>query len=204
MLSVMPEHSLKSMAEVVGTLPGGDIPAAWYLSLDPEVLAKYEQWRQAYAAWKDRYTELCERNGIAPTTKYRRLGEDTVLGIDGTAELNPTWWRKTKEGYWVPRKRTRAEKTSEAFQRFHAARRIPNAFRYVPGIASSVWIEGKGNDWATHVYPVHLRKPGQAVLAFVGVNPDHACPPFEVGPQWSRMKLSVYHQLRERQEGEGD
>lgn len=201
MLPVMPDHSLKSMAEVVGTLPPGDIPAAWYLSLDDEVLAKYEEWRQAHAAWKDRYAEMCEKCGFPASTGFRGLGDDTIVGLDLPETTDWAWWRKTREGYWVPRKRTRAEKTSEAYQRFHAVRRIPHVLNYVPGMPHSVWIEGLGNDWATHVYPVKLRKPGQAVLAFVGADPDKTTfTPFEVGPQWSRMKLSVYHALKERQE----
>lgn len=203
----LPPASLKHLAETVGPLPSGDTPVAWYMSLHPEVLAKYEEWRIANAAWRDRITELFLVSGFDPaTTRIAHFDDHTMVGVYVPELKTHTWWRQEKAGHWVPRKRTKAEKGSEVSQRFAASRRIPHVLRYVPGMPHSVWIDGIES---TTVYPVKLRrapgpgpdKGGTAVLAFLGVDPNAASnPPFEVGPQWSRMKLSLYHALRERQE----
>jgi hypothetical protein len=50
-----------------------------------------------------------------------------------------------------------------------------------------------------YAYPVEIRCPA-AVLAFVGHPIERACPPFDPDPAlWTRMKLSTWHLLRERQ-----
>jgi hypothetical protein len=200
MLTLLPDHSLKSLAEVLGPLPEGDVPAAWWVSTHPDVLDKYEQWRVAYAGWRDRFAELCEISGFdRATVKISVLGEDTLAGLSVPELKTHTWWRQTKEGLWVPRKRTKAEKDSQVTARFNACRRIPWVLNYVPGLPQGLWIPGPG--LATTVYPVKVRRAkgrDTAVVAFVGADPDKANPAFEVSEHWSKMKLSTFHMLRER------
>lgn len=202
MPTLLPDTSLKSLAEQLGPLPPGDVPAAWYASTHPEVLEKYEAWRQAHAAWRDRFAELCTVSGFdRAKVRIAVLGEDAIEGLYVEGLSTHTWWRKDKRGFWVPRKRTKAERSSEVLQRFQACRRVPSVLRYLPGLPHSLWIDhGLAG---TKVYPIKVRKPGQAVLAFLGADPDQARDfPFQVGPQWSRLKLSTYHMIRERQEAE--
>jgi hypothetical protein len=106
--------------------------------------------------------------------------------------------RAHRDGYWVPRKRTKAEKLSKASALFGKLNYVPTAVDYLPGMPSSLWTHDK-------VYPVHVRRntvanAQAAVLAFVGADPDTAEPVFEVSEHWTRMKLSTFHLLREHQE----
>lgn len=201
---LLADNSLKSLADTLGPLPDGDIPVAWYCSTHPEVLAKYEEWRVAHQGWRDRFAELCAKSGFAyPGTQVAMLGDDAIAGLLPPDEpTSATWWRKDRAGYWVPRKRTKAERSSEVFQRFQACRRVPSVVRYLPGLPHSLWVDGPG--LATTVYPVKVRKPGQAVLVFLGADPDRAqaSTPFTLSEHWSRMKLSTYHMLKERQAAE--
>jgi hypothetical protein len=206
-LSQLPEPSIRALAETVGTLPPmgerSAAPAAWYISVHPDVLGSYAHFQRDHQAWRDRLVELCEISGFDPkTTKVNATSEGALNGLvvyprpDGA----PSWWRETKQGYLVPRQRTKAEKASDVFTRFKKLHTIPRAIDYVPGLSHSVWLDGP--EMSSTVYPVHLRKPrdGTAVLAFLAANPDMAREPFLVGPQWARMKLSMYHAIKERQE----
>lgn len=189
---VLPDRSLRYLSSVVGKLPPMDkAPSAWFFSMDNEVLKGYEKYEIAKKAWDDRMTELLELTGC----KKFYAGPGFLVGLvppSLTADP-PRWWRATKKGHWVPRARTKAEKTSEAHQRFKAVHDIPHAVTFLSGIPNELW---------THhaVYPVHVRKPGQAVLVFLGQDPDKGDPPWEVdGSKWSRLKLSMYHALQEYQ-----
>jgi hypothetical protein len=197
--TVVPDLTLKSLAETVGPLPEGDVPAAWWVSTHPEVIEKYEAWRQAHQGWRDRFAELCEISGFdRATVRIAALGEDALVGLFVEGLTEHPWWRQDKKGFWVPRKRTKAEKSSEVTQRFNAARRIPSVLHYVPGLPHSLWLLNPDR-----VYPVKVRRAkgnNTAVLAFVGADPEAASPAFEVSQHWARMKLSTYHLLRERQE----
>lgn len=193
------DTSLVSMAEVIGEMPPGDAPAAWYVSLDPEVLAGYERFRADYQDWHRRLTELLELSGL--TTERLRisgLGGDYLAGLYPASrrEKPPAGWRMAKEGYLVPRKQTRAQKEGEINRRFLALRRIPRAVDYLPGVPNTLWMPGP--DGSTHAYPVHVRKPAQAVVVLLGADPDKASQPFVPDGRWSRMKLSTFHLLRER------
>ena len=203
MQQLLPDHSLKSLAELVGTLPAGDVPTAWYLSTHPEVLDAYQKFQVDHKAWRDRFAELCECAGLtAGKVKMSTYGGESLRGLYDKPTKDLRWWRLTKDGIWTPRKRTKAEKNSVIAQRFRAAAVIPCAVSYLPGMPHSLWLPGP--EMATTVYPVHVRKSGEAVVVFLGAEPEDATEfPFEVGPQWSRMKLSTYHALKERQEAEG-
>jgi hypothetical protein len=194
--TALPERSMQYLNSVVGPLPEMDShPEAWYFSMDPEVLAGYEKFRVDYQSWRDRLTELLELSGLDPAkTGYRASVGHLVSLVPNTPLTEiPRWWRKTKEGDLVPRKNTKAEKTSEVHQRFEKLHDIPRAVDYLVGMSSELWTDER-------VYPVHVRKPGQAVLVFLAIDPDKASFPFTVDARWSRLKLSMYHSLREYQQ----
>lgn len=189
---VLPDRSLRYLSSVIGKLPTMDTtPAAWFFSMDTDVLAGYEEYRVAKKAWDDRMAELLELTGC--TKYYAGTGHLMGLAPPSLTAEPPRWWRATKKGHWVPRARTKAEKTSEASARFKAVHDIPWPVDYLLGIPKELWTENA-------VYPVHVRKPGQAVLVFLGGDPDKADPEFAVDNQWSRLKLSMLLALKEYQD----
>lgn len=189
--------NLPELARLLGTLPPGDTPAAWWYADDPAVLGAYEEWEKDHAAWREKLEALCrtQLQLSAPELRIGGYGGDYLLGIYAPRTRTvPRWWRATPEGYLVPRKRTRAEKKSGASLGFAELRKIPRAVDYLPGLPDTLWTP-------TQAYPVQVRRPGEAVLAFVGLDPSQASPAFDPSPAlWHRLKLSSYHLLRERQE----
>lgn len=188
------------LTEKLGPLPPGDVPAAWYASKDPEVIKGFERFTQLSREWSDLYRELLREVNLPDDTLrivrngglFIGLKPPTGAGITSSA-YGSRWLRMNNKGVWVPRRRTRAEKASRVNALFEQLEYIPQAVNYVPGMPDAIW----GND---RVHVVEVRKPGEAVLAFLGMDPDHASVPFEVGEQWLRMKMSVYHYLREQHE----
>jgi hypothetical protein len=196
--TALPERSLRYLSDTVGKLPQMDTaPAAWYFSLDPQVCGDYELFTVAKQAWRDKLTELIELSGLRPeTTAYRASVGHLVSLVPNSPpapEDVPRWWRLTKKGDLVPRQRTKAEKNSEVSARFKALHDIPRAVDYLTGMSTDLWTDER-------VYPVHVRKPGRAVLVFLAYDPDHATFPFSVDARWSRLKLSMYHALKGYQE----
>lgn len=187
---------LPTMGLIIGELPGGDLPVAWWSSLDEGVLTAWETYRQDLKTWKDAFTELMDLSGLdVSKMKFHHIGS-LLIGLEPLANTKPpTWWRHDeKVGVWVPRKRSQSEKNSEISQRWAKLRKVPIPIEYLPGLPQAVWTNGKP-------YPIAARKPGKALLVFTGVDPDMADPPFQPDNRWTRMKLSTFHLLRERQSG---
>lgn len=198
-LASMPDHTIRSLQVMLGDMPPGDDPAAWWSSTHPEVIAAYERYRADAKAWADGMATLLEISGLPPNSRYRSLGADTLTGVLAPPNMGtpPRWWRKDTENVLIPRKRTRAEKASQVNRLFSNLRAIPRAVDYLPGLPDTLWT------W-NRAYPVHVRRsvvhsPDAAVCAFVGHNPDEADPPFVPDERWTRMKISTFHLLRERQ-----
>jgi hypothetical protein len=192
-------ENIVELADVIGELPAGDTPAAWYASTEPEVLKAYQDFKDDHAAWRTRMATLVEVSGLPPsdppeTLIVTGLGSEYLIGLKPTQSLTrtPRWWRVDHQGNLVPRRRTMAEKNSAVNLAFQAARRIPRAVDYMDGLPNALWAFNVA-------YPVHIRKPARAVLVFLGYDPDRADPPFEVGEMWTRMKMSTFHMLLERQ-----
>jgi hypothetical protein len=197
--------SLAALAEILGPLPPGDTPAAWWTSLAPEVLAGYEKFQRDHRSWRNRVNKLYAISGLPKRPRHRvgpgekirvsSLGDAYLVGFVPPANLGevPRFWRLNKAGILVPRRYTLYEKNSEVNKLFAKVRQIPTAVRYTPGMPDALWTYEKA-------YPVHLRRPGAAVLAFVGWPPEGASPAFEPDPAlWERQKLSTWHMLKERQ-----
>jgi hypothetical protein len=191
-----PDFSVKGMAELIGKLPPGDLPAAWYMSLHHDVLVAYERYDKDAAGWRDKMAELIGIGGLPHKLRFSTLGGDYLNGLIAPEDMTepPRWWRFDKEGLLIPRKRTRAEREGEVLKLWKQLRDIPRAVDYLPGIPNTLWTTDPD-----HGYAVHIRKPAKAVLAFVAHDPDKASPAFVVDGQWSRLKLSTFHLLRERQ-----
>lgn len=190
---------IKSLAELVGELPVIDaVPSAWYMSTDPEVLAGHDQWAHDYKVWYDQLTELMEFSGFrTPNVRFGGWGGEYLIGFYVDKEP-PQWWRKDKKGYIVPRVRTVAERNSEVNQRFRKIQKIPRAINYLPGIPKALFMPGE-EPGEKRVFWPQVCRPAEAVLVFLGADPDLAADPFVVDEQWQRMKMSTYHLLAERQ-----
>lgn len=189
------EGTIPWFAQRLGEMPDGDVPAAWYGSLQPEVLSGWDEFTEAERKWRSTYSELLDALKLPAPTLYMKAAKSHFIGIvpPSGVEGPPRWLHLSPKGYWVPRKRTRAEKISPVTEFFAKLESIPQAEDYLPGMPTSLWTP-------SGVYPVHCRKPAQAVLAFLGITPDDADPPFAVDDTlWTRMKMSTYWLLRERQ-----
>lgn len=195
-MSTMLETSLPELAALVGELPGGDVPGGWYMSDHPDVLRGWWAYRKATEQWQADYQKLLGLTDLPRDTRCMTSGP-TLLGLippKGMA-TPPRWLRKTPEGWLVTRKRTRAEKYGEVNVLFRTLSVIPRAIDFQPGMPDTLWLHNRA-------WPVEVRRSTNhhaAVCAFVGTNPDDADPPFEVGPEWTRLKISTFLLLRERQ-----
>lgn len=195
-LSVLPDHSIRSLAIAIGDLPEGDVPGGWFVSTHPDVAKGYADWQAAKRMWNDGFATLLKEAGLPAQIQYVSATPSHLIGIKTPTGVKPNrWMRLDKNGYWIPRKRTQAEKTSKVFTLFASLEHIPQAVEFVPGMPDALWMHNRA-------YPVVLRKAlgEHAVCAFLGTNPDDADPPFEVSEHWARMKISTFHLLRERQE----
>lgn len=207
-LRVLPDHSIHSLAAVIGQLPTGDVPLAWYISTTDEVIKGWADYVGAKAEWNNDYARLLDITALPGDTKFITHAKGHFVGIYARrehAQITPVptrWLRANREGYFVPRKRTKAEKESEVSRLFESLEHVPQATDFVPGMPDTLWSQ------SGMPYPVHMRRSsgnadpdyGPAVCAFVGADPDCADPPFVVSEHWTRMKLSTFHLLRERQE----
>lgn len=186
---------IPTMAAIIGKLPEGDDPKAWWSSLDEGVVAAYHSYEVALHSWKDSFTELMELSKLDPKTiKFAHTGSKLLGLLPPKGAGVPTWWRLEKTGYWVPRKRTQSEKNSEVAKRWHKLNTIPLPIDYLPGLPKAIWEDGKP-------YPVQACRPSKAVLVFTGRDPEKADPVFCPDNRWTQMKLSTFHLLRERQNG---
>lgn len=207
-MTVLPLYSLPELAEMLGPMPAGDTPAAWWVSTDPDVLAGYDLYAADRKSWFRRWNQLLGISGFPSDSAAKTAESNTLIGVmpPAGATVSSRWWRRASHtAYYVPRKRTREEKASEVNGLFAQLIDIPVAIDYLPGIPSSLWakVQMGEHDYRREGYPVTARRPAQAVCAFVGVDPVVADPAFEVSEAWLSMKVSTFLQLRERQAAEG-
>lgn len=192
-MATLPIDSLHSLSIALGEMPEGDLPVCWFISFDPDVLQAWDRFCDDYRAWMQTWNRLLEISGLPPATQIVTSGTDTLQALSPPPGVKtPTGWRKTATGHLVPRRRTRGEKASEANRLWAALEVVPQAAQYLTGMPPAIWVNG-------NAYPIHVRKPAKAVCAFVGVDPDAADPPFEPDGRWTRMKLSTFVMLLERQ-----
>lgn len=186
--------TLIDLAQLLGALPEGDTPAAWWVSTHEEVLEAYVEYQGNQRRWNELYLQLLAAGDLPRSTTYVTASKTTLAGLNPPKDRKtaPRWFRKTPEGLLVPRRRTRAEKTGEVVECWDGLVDIPTPV--LPGMPPAVVTP-------TGTYAVAYRAnkvPPVAVCAFVGIEPERD-PSFEVDSHWSAMKLSTFHALRERQ-----
>lgn len=193
-LPPIPLDSIHDLAELLGPMPPGDVPAAWFISTDDEVLAAWDKYKEDSRAWFAGWDELLAISGLPKTTRAQ-IEEGLLVGLvpPPGAKRPGRWWRYTPTGLLVPRRRTRAEKASEVNALWARLEEIPEAINYLPGMPKVLFSGEK-----TYV-PV-ARKPAAVVLVFLGYDPDKAAAPFVPTEAWYRLKISTYLTLVERQQ----
>lgn len=190
-MTIMPENSIKSLRAIIGQLPSGDIPAAWYSSTDPDVREGYDEFISANRDWNAVYKTMLTEAGLNESIRFVTHANHYLAGlVPRVGTQTPRLMRVDKNGLLVPRKRTRAEKESRVNELWEECFEMPDAEKFIPGIPHTIWQDNR-------ILPVKFRKPAIAVLAFMTIAPEEATQPFEVSPQWSRMKISTYHLLKE-------
>jgi hypothetical protein len=191
MSAPVPESTIKAWKILLGELPPGDTPAAWYMSTNVEVIAAYERAKEISRKWNDFYAEMLELNELPPNSKFVTHA-DHFVGIVPPPGVDSTrWLRSDREGRLIPRKKTTAEKNSRSNVLWDLLQEKPDIV--LPGMPQSLFA-------GDSIFKPNFRKPAEAVLAFLGVAPEKSSEPFETGAEWSRLKLSTFHQLRESQE----
>ena len=200
-----PDFSLRGMAYTVGDLPPGEQPAAWFMSQHPDVLAGYRDYATAAAVWRDRFAQLMGLGELPHKLRFATNVGAELVGLIPPDDMEepPRWWRRDGD-LLVPRKRTTAERDSEVNRLWDQLHNIPRAIDYMPGMPTMIWVASRWmGDEGHPVYARRCTRPNgelaDAVCAFMAHDPEKASQPFIVGPQWSKMKLSTFHLLRERQ-----
>lgn len=190
------DTSLFDLADQIGDLPSGDTPVAWWISAHPDVLEAYDNYHEQRRTWNDLYAELLAVAHLPTGTSFVAADAQLQGLVPPKDKTKPSrWFRRTSAGLLIPRKRTRDEKVSVANTLWDRLLDIP--VPHLPGMPPAL-VTAQGT------YPVafrhNVRLGRQAtVCAYVGVDPKSADPAFDVGGQWSRMKMSTYHMLQERQ-----
>ncbi|AVI03676.1 hypothetical protein SEA_CONFIDENCE_46 [Gordonia phage Confidence] len=183
-------------------LPGGGVPAAWWITTDAEVLRKFDEWADAEFAHNQAVSALAEELGCKRWFTFGRGGN--VVGFDPPRYMGhwniehpeyvpiPLGWRiDSKSGYLVPSRRTKKDRESDANKKFAAIKRATQL--ETPGMPQDLWLPGA-------VYGVSVRRGEACVMAFCGGDPDRAESrrEFDVDENiWERLPLSTFHLLRE-------
>jgi hypothetical protein len=188
----LPPQTLKSLSDTLGTMPAGQIPVAWWSSTHPEVIKAYEDFDRDIRRWRQKLGELLALSGLPADTRLFHRGSDTMIGFTVPPQGAPEGWRVDKGNHLVPRQRTKAEREGQIFTRFKELQPIPRAVDYLPGMPHTLWMDDR-------VFFPQVFRPAIAVLVFIMGNPAKAAEPFIVGEQWTEMKMSTFHLLREYQ-----
>ncbi|MDJ0010144.1 hypothetical protein [Gordonia alkanivorans] len=194
--------TVEEVRELIGDkLPGGGVPAAWWITTDAEVLRLFDKWSTAEHEYQNRIADLgeelgCERwasygfgGGLAGFMPPKGMGR-----WEGHPDYKPVpagWRIDSKSGYLVPSRRTKADRESDANKRFTELKRAPQL--ETPGMPTDLWL-------GSRIYGVSIRRGDSCVMAFCGGDPDRAESrrEFEVDESiWERLPLSTFHLLRE-------
>lgn len=197
----MLDTSPESLAPLVSPLNIDTAPAAWWVTVDSAHLEEYAAFRSDLDTWMKEAGQLARDAGGDPeyVQASRGFGDRRLAGF-GTVRGQDTaagWRIDSKSHLIVPSRRTKADRESDAAKRFAALSAVPTPSRYVTGISHGLFLPGM---W----YGVAIARRGTVLLAFCNGDPDRADPgdrrDFTVDDTWSRIPLSTFHQLREREE----
>lgn len=191
------------LQSVVGPIPAGDVPAAWWVTTDQAQLAAYDQYRRNYADYFDnRLKPLMDELGVDTARTWTSprgtslKGFSVPLGMGWPSHPDyrpvPDGWRIDKQNnLLVPIRRTKADRESAANQTMKDLHIVPSAERVMSGLPSELHLP-------RCLYWPHYRRGTASVIAFVGGDPDRATSPYEVDESiWTRHTISEWRELQE-------
>lgn len=197
MLDISPEN----LATLIPPLKVGGAPAAWWVTDAQVHLDEWDAHVAAKEEWNAAVDELVRDAGADPdgVRLYSGFGNNRLAGflpLNGQAPA--TGWRvDSKSGLVVPSRRTKVDRESDSTKRFESLTVVPSPNRYVTGIGDGLFLPGM---W----YGVTIVRRGPVLLAFCNGDPDRVDPEdrrdFEVDDTWTRLPLSTFHLLHERDE----
>ncbi|SIJ54574.1 hypothetical protein [Mycobacteroides abscessus] len=206
----MTEYSLKKLKTLVGQMPSGSVPAAWWITTDPAQLKAYDQWRSDYTDARKKAVRLAKSLGLSADHIYATSWFKTteVTGFLPTREMQlwpghpdhrptPEGWRvDSKMNRLVPKRKTKADRESKANKDFAAIRKVPCVHAYLTGLPSEIYLDDR--DFGGTSYRTQYRRGDQCVFAVSGADPDRSPRTNEIDTSiWHRQKLSALIALRE-------
>lgn len=193
MIDISPE----ALAPLIDPVPGGGIPAAWWVTLDPAHLREARVFEEAERTWDAAAEDLAAEAG-SNSTGIRvagGFGRSHLAGFQPVPDTDPaTGWRvDSKKGLLVPSKRTKTDRECGSEERFNALYEVPTPGNFFSGIDSG-FIAGD------RFYRTQFRVYDSAVAAFVTGDPEEGArgDGFRVDDTWIRVPMSTFHLLRER------
>lgn len=181
----MSEYTLDRARELIGNnVPAGSVPAAWWITTDPEQLAAYDRWSADYEARRLEILALAESIGadVTDARMWSGFGTTTLSGFAPPAFMGhwdtehpqyrpvPDGWRiDKKQNLLRPARRTKADRESQINKDFNAVARIPDLCTYMTGMPGEIELRHPGG---SRVYFVQYRRGDSCVMAFSGGDPD--------------------------------
>lgn len=179
----------EAVADLIGDrLPAyGPVPAAWWLTLDPDQIAGYDRWSRDYDESCEKVTELAKSIGLelGDARIWRPWGKEpaglsgflppTYMGhwnteLPGYRPIPEGWRIDKKKGLLVPARKTKADRESQANKAFAAAQCIPNVRSYLSGLPDSVYLDDR--DFGGTIYQMRYRRGARCVWAYCSGDPD--------------------------------
>lgn len=201
----MSEYSQSELHELIGRVPSGGIPAAWWITTDAGQLAAYEQYQQDFDERRVKVEALANALGLtadkAMMSSWGNRSELTgfaaphgMLIWDSHPDHIPTpegWRIDRKKDYLVPKRKSKADRESQANKDFAAIRTIPIVGAYLTGLPSEIWLPGA-------IYTIQYRRGDACIMAFSGADPDRSEDKLTIDTNiWHRQKLSALIAMRE-------
>ncbi|MGU3650641.1 hypothetical protein [Mycolicibacterium sp. A43C] len=208
------ELSVDELAKLIGDrIPTGTVPAAWWITTDPDQLAAYDRWIADYDARREDIKRLADTLGVDVTDArtWHGFGSTSLLGFTPPPYMGhwntelpehrpiPDGWRiDKKKNLLVPSRRTKADRDSQANRDFNAVARIPHLTKYLTGMAGEIEIDHPGGG---RIYFTGYTRGEQCVLALSGGDPDRQSGErrkAEIDTSiWHRQRVATLVALRE-------
>lgn len=191
------------------------LPAAWWLTADPNQIDAYDRWLADYDAHRDKVDAFAKSLGLDGSDSALIWSFGTASELTGfTKPYNMGHWDTSRPDYrpipegWrfdkkrdalVPSRRTKADRESQANKDFDALLKVPNVASYMTGLPSDISLDDR--DFGGTIYGVRYRRGENCVWAYSGGDPDRQ-PEKRANNAidttvWHRMKLSVLAALME-------
>jgi hypothetical protein len=210
----MKEYDQAALMELIGPdkIPvKGTLPAAWWISTDPEILAAYDRWKIDYRAHLAEVDEFGASIGLEPGAGlisgwgisadfvgFQPPHRMFVYGPD-RIPVPPGWRIDSKSHRLVPVRKTKADRENFINARFKQLRKVPEIRAYMHGMPTELLLD---HGFSGMIYQVNYHRGDACVWAYLGGDPDRADPSsrrhFDVDEDlWHRQKLSSLMLLRE-------